>query len=240
VGDPPGAAAGPAGGYTVEPKIDGLAVAVRYVDGQLTLVATRGDGRAGEDVIGQARRAAGLPARLAEQLTVEVRGEVFMTDDDFAAANELRTGHGEPAFAHPRSAAAGTLRAQDRAYDAPLSFLAYAVHGLDGSGGEPVPHSAAMTRLDGLGVATTAASPAGMPLCVTIDEVIVAVEALHAGRGALGFGVDGAVIKADQPADRDRAGFSSRAPRWGIAYKFPADTRTTRLLRIEVQVGRTG
>src|SRR2546430_760426 len=106
--------------------------------------------------------------------------------------------------------------------------------------GEPIPHSAAMARLAGLGVATTGGSPAGMPLCPTIDEVIAAVEALHARRGALGFGVDGAVIKADQPADREKAGFSSRAPRWGIAYKFPADTRTTRLLRIEVQVGRTG
>jgi len=227
----------PAGGYTVEPKIDGLAIAARYVDGRLAQVATRGDGRTGEDVTAQARRAAGLPADLREPLTLEVRGEVFMTDADFAAANLMRTGHGEPAFAHPRSAAAGTLRAQDRAYDAPLSFLAYAVQGLPG---EPVPHSAAMARLEDLGVATTAGSPAGMPLCATIDEVFTAVEALNTARGTLGFGVDGAVIKADRPADRERAGFSSRAPRWGIACKFPADTRTTRLLRIEVQVGRTG
>jgi DNA ligase (NAD+) len=230
----------PPGGYTVEPKIDGLAIAARYVDGELTLVATRGDGRAGEDVTGQARRAVGLPQRLAEPVTLEVRGEVFMTDEDFAAANELRTGHGEPPFAHPRSAAAGTLRAQDRAYDAPLSFLAYAVHGLDSADGEPVPHSTSMSVLEGLGVATTAGSTAGMPLCATIEEVLAAVQALDSGRGGLGFGVDGAVIKADQPKDRDLAGFSSRAPRWGIAYKFPADTRTTTLLQIDVQVGRTG
>jgi DNA ligase (NAD+) len=230
----------PAGGYTVEPKIDGLAIAARYVDGALTLVATRGDGRAGEDVTGQARRAVGLPARLAEPVTVEIRGEVFMTDDDFAEANQLRTGHGEPAFAHPRSAAAGTLRAVDRAYDAPLSFLAYAVHSPGGGDSEPVPHSVAMARVAELGVATTATSAAGMPLCASLDEVIEAVATLQARRGELGFGVDGAVIKADQPADRDQAGFSSRAPRWGIAYKFPADTRTTRLLGIEVQVGRTG
>jgi DNA ligase (NAD+) len=230
----------PAGGYTVEPKIDGLAVAARYVDGRLALVATRGDGRAGEDVTGQARRAAGLPERLREPVTVEVRGEVFMTDADFAQANLMRTGQGEPAFAHPRSAAAGTLRAQDRAYEAPLSFLAYAVHGLDGGDGEPVPHSATMGRLTDLGVATTAGSMAGMPLCTTVDEVVAAVDRLHNRRAELGFGVDGAVIKADQPADREQAGFSSRAPRWGVAYKFPADTRTTRLLRIEVQVGRTG
>jgi DNA ligase (NAD+) len=230
----------PAGGYTVEPKIDGLAIAARYVDGALTLVATRGDGRAGEDVTGQARRAVGLPARLAEPVTVEIRGEVFMTDADFVEANRLRTGHGEPAFAHPRSAAAGTLRAVDRAYDAPLSFLAYAVQSPEGGDSEPVPHSAAMARLSELGVATTATSSAGMPLCASLDEVLAAVATLEARRGELGFGVDGAVIKADLPADREQAGFSSRAPRWGIAYKFPADTRTTRLLGIEVQVGRTG
>jgi len=122
----------PAGGYTVEPKIDGLAIAARYVDGELTQVATRGDGRAGEDVTTQARRAAGLPPRLREPVSLEVRGEVFMTDADFADANTMRTGHGEPAFAHPRSAAAGTLRAQARAYDAPLSSLTYAVHGFKG------------------------------------------------------------------------------------------------------------
>src|SRR6476659_9575205 len=88
----------PAGGYTVEPKIDGLAIAARYVDGDLLQVATRGDGRAGEDVTGQARRAAGLPSRLAEPVSIEVRGEVFMTDADFAQANTMRTGNGEPAF----------------------------------------------------------------------------------------------------------------------------------------------
>lgn len=237
----------PAAGYTVEPKIDGLAIAARYVAGELTQVATRGDGLAGEDVTPQARRAAGLPERLTEPLTVEVRGEVFMTDADFGRANELRTGHGEPAFAHPRSAAAGTLRAQDRAYDAPLSFLAYAVHGLDttdASGadtpGPARPHSATMAYVESLGVATTAGSPAGMPLCATIGEVLAVVEALYARRGDLGFGIDGAVIKADQLADRELAGSGTRAPRWGIAYKFPADTRTTTLLRIEVQVGRTG
>ncbi|MEV0728321.1 NAD-dependent DNA ligase LigA [Polymorphospora sp. NPDC050346] len=227
----------PAGGYTVEPKIDGLAIAARYVDGVLTQVATRGDGRAGEDVTGQARRAAGLPERLGEPLTLEVRGEVFMTDDDFAKAQVMRTGTGEPAFAHPRSAAAGTLRAQDRTYDAPLSFLAYSVHGLDL--GEPVAHSAAMAHMESLGVATTAASPVGA-VCATVDEIVAAVEVINTKRGGLGYGVDGAVIKADQPADRDAAGSSSRAPRWGVAYKFPADTRTTKLLRIDVQVGRTG
>ena len=229
----------PAGGFTVEPKIDGLAVAARYVHGRLTQLATRGDGRAGEDVTTQARLVVGLPQRLAEPVTLEIRGEVFMTDADFERANELRTGHGEPAFANPRSAAAGSLRAQDRAYEVPLSFFAYGVLG-GGAASEPERNSAAMAYVGGLGVATTAGSPAGMPVCATIDEALAAVEALNAHRGQLGFAVDGAVIKADASADRELAGFSSRAPRWGIAYKFPADTRTTQLLRIEVQVGRTG
>jgi DNA ligase (NAD+) len=229
---------GPALGYTVEPKIDGMAIAARYVDGRLRQIATRGDGRAGEDVTSQARLVAGLPAELRRPATVEVRGEVFMTDADFARANELRTAHGGQAFANPRSAAAGTLRAQDRAYDAPLSFLAYAVHDLPG--GEGLTHGAAMAAIAELGVATTAGSPAGMPRCATVDELSAAIAGMGAARGTLGFDIDGAVVKADDPGDRDRAGSSSRAPRWAIAYKFPADTRTSRLASIEVQVGRTG
>ncbi|RKR86168.1 DNA ligase (NAD+) [Micromonospora pisi] len=229
----------PVDGLTVEPKIDGLAVSARYVQGRLTQLATRGDGRAGEDVTTQARLVVGLPQLLAEPVTLEIRGEVFMTDADFERANELRTGHGEPAFANPRSAAAGSLRAQDRAYEVPLSFYAYGVLG-GGSPDQAGRHSAEMTYVGTLGVATTAGSPAGMPVCATVEEALAAVEALNAQRGQLGFAVDGAVIKADASADRELAGFSSRAPRWGIAYKFPADTRTTTLLRIEVQVGRTG
>ncbi|HEY3609194.1 MAG TPA: NAD-dependent DNA ligase LigA [Pseudonocardiaceae bacterium] len=226
----------PVTAYTVEPKIDGLAVAVWYVDGELTRIATRGDGRAGDDVTAQARRASGLPTELGSPMTIEVRGEVFMTEADFEVANEMRTGHGEPAFAHPRSAAAGTLRAPKRTYAAPVSFLAYTVYGMEGL----AEHSAAMTELERLGVATTVGAKLPMRICDGIDEVLAAVEAVGVARGGLGFGVDGAVIKADQPADRDAAGSSTRAPRWGIAYKFPADTRTTRLLGIEVQVGRTG
>jgi DNA ligase (NAD+) len=223
--------------YTVEPKIDGLAIAAVYVDGRLWRVATRGDGRAGEDVTGQTRLVTGLPPQLAEPVSLEVRGEVFMTDADFEKANQLRAEHGEPVFANPRSAAAGSLRAQ-RVYDVPLSFFAYAVHGLPETAVEL--HSAAMAYLADLGVATTAQSSAGLQLCADVDEVFTAVKRLGGTRAELGFGVDGAVIKADQAADRRAAGFSTRAPRWGIAYKFPADTRATTLLGIEVQVGRTG
>lgn len=220
--------------FCVEPKIDGLAISARYVDGKLQQVATRGDGRTGEDVSNQTRLVAGLPDDLAEPITVEIRGEVFMTDADFARANELRVEHGEPAFANPRSAAAGSLRAQ-RVYDVPLSFFAYATHGLPEE-----THSGAIEYLGRLGVATTAQSTAGLAICADIDEVFAAVARLGATRGDLGFGIDGAVVKADLATDRDAAGSGSRAPRWGIAYKFPADTRVTKLVGIEVQVGRTG
>lgn len=228
----------PVGGYTVEPKIDGMAVSARYVDGRLNRLVTRGDGLAGEDVTPQARLVAGLPATLAEPVTVEVRGEVFMTEADFERANELRTGHGEPPFANPRSGAAGTLRAQDRKYEAPLSFFAYSVQDLPAA--ENDSHSGAMARVTALGLATTGGSTAGMARCATIDEVVEAVRSLGARRGELGFAVDGTVVKADRADDRTRAGSSSRAPRWAIAFKFPADTRTTVLQGIEVQVGRTG
>ncbi|RZU46630.1 DNA ligase (NAD+) [Krasilnikovia cinnamomea] len=226
------------GGYTVEPKIDGMAIAARYVDGHLMQVATRGDGRTGEDVTLQARRIAGLPIQLTEPVTVEVRGEVFMTDADFVRANELRVAHGGQAFANPRNAAAGTLRAQDRAYEAPLSFFAYAAHGLPGGAGAR--HSDAMATLAGLGVATTAQSAAELRRCASAEEVVAFIGLLGDGRGGLGFAVDGVVVKADEAADQADAGSSSRAPRWAIAYKFPADTRTTRLADIQIQVGRTG
>lgn len=228
----------PVGGFTVEPKIDGMAVSVRYVAGRLDRLVTRGDGLAGEDVTPQARLVAGLPVSLAEPVTVEVRGEVFMTDADFARANELRTGHGDQAFANPRNATAGTLRAQDREYDAPLSFFAYGVQDLPAA--ENDSHSGAMARVTALGLATTGGSRAGMARCGSVDEVVEAVRVLGARRGELGFGVDGAVVKADRADDREQAGSSSRAPRWAIAFKFPADTRTTVLTGIEVQVGRTG
>lgn len=227
-------------GFTVEPKIDGLAIAALYEDGKLVRVATRGNGVAGEDVTAQARLAVGLPQQLSQPVTIEIRGEVFMTDSDFERANELRLEHGENAFANPRNAAAGSLRAQDRKYDVPLSFLAYAVHEVSGQRLVPAKHSEAMSYIASLGVKTTGMSSAGMPVVKTIAEVADAIEALGARRAQLGFAVDGAVVKADSYDEQAEAGFSSRAPRWGIAYKYPADTRTTKLTGIELEPGRTG
>ncbi|HEY2795121.1 MAG TPA: NAD-dependent DNA ligase LigA, partial [Micromonosporaceae bacterium] len=220
----------PVSDYVVEPKIDGLAISAIYTDGVLVRIATRGDGRAGEDVTGQARLVAGLPPKLSRPESLEVRGEVFMTDADFEVANERRTGAGEPAFANPRSAAAGSLRAV-RAYDVPLSFFAYAAPDLDAAAADR--HSGALAYLEGLGIATTAGSSAGLIACADIDAVLAAVAGLGGNRAGLGFGIDGAVIKADRYAEQQAAGSGSRAPRWGIAFKFPADTRTTKLIGIE-------
>lgn len=221
--------------YTVEPKLDGLALAARYEGGKLALLATRGTGQMGENVTHNASLFSGLPEVLGEPVTIEIRGECFMTDEDFEAANLARLDAGEKAFVNPRNAAAGTLRAEKRAYRIPLSFLAYAVVDLD-----DLDHSSAMARVHELGVRTTADSNVGMTLCSSIDEVVKAIEELGARRAELGFAVDGAVVKADRAIDRDEAGFTSRAPRWGIAYKYPADARMTRLVDITVDTGRTG
>ncbi|MEU8001607.1 NAD-dependent DNA ligase LigA [Catellatospora sp. NPDC049111] len=227
----------PVTAYTVEPKLDGLAVAATYRAGRLVQLATRGNGRTGENVTGQARLLTGLPLRLSEPVDIEVRGEVYMTDADYDAGNELRLAHGGQPFANPRSGAAGSLRAQ-RAYDVPMSFCAYGGYLL--SGPQPDTHSAAIASLGVLGFATTAATTAGLVVCGSVDEVVAAVTNLGTRRGELGFAIDGVVVKADLAADQAQAGESSRAPRWGTAFKFPPDTRMTELLDIVVQVGRTG
>lgn len=225
----------PVSDYVVEPKLDGLAVAARYEEGKLVLLATRGTGRAGEDVTHNARLISGLPPRLAEPATIEVRGECFMSDADFEAANAARLAAGERPFVNPRNAAAGALRADKRSYDLPLSFLAYGSVGLEHLG-----HASAMARLAVLGVSTTAGSSAGMTRCRGVAEVVEAIERLGELRGKLGFAVDGAVVKADRAGDQDDAGCTSRAPRWAIAYKFAAEARLTRLVDITVETGRTG
>jgi DNA ligase (NAD+) len=226
----------PGAELTLEPKLDGLAVSARYTAGQLVLVATRGDGTTGEDVTAQARGIAGLPDTLATPLDLEVRGEVFMTEDDFTAANELREAHGEALFANPRNAAAGSLRARDRAYRVPLSFAAYDAYGeqLPGS------HRAAMSELDRLGFATAGALIGVAPASAKADELAAQVAALGERRETLPFGIDGAVIKCDASTAREVLGFTGRAPRWASAYKYPATERLTRLIDIELQVGRTG
>ncbi len=225
--------------FAVEPKIDGLALAITYRDGLLERAATRGDGVVGEDVSANVRTIANVPERLAEPVAgvVEVRGEVFLARRDFAALNEFQRSRGEREFANPRNAAAGSLRQKDPAVTAtrPLSFLAYQLEVLEG----PLRFARHLETIAALGrwglfVAPQTQLERGAP------AVAARCAWFEAHRHDLDYDIDGVVIKLDELAARDELGTTSRAPRWAVARKFPPEERTTRLERIEVSIGRTG
>ncbi|MEV7892507.1 NAD-dependent DNA ligase LigA [Streptomyces sp. NPDC002817] len=232
--------------FSVEPKLDGLAIAARYTHGRLRQLITRGDGTAGEDVSHAIGTIEGLPEELSEPVTVEVRGEVLMTTAQFEHANEVRTAHGGQPFANPRNAAAGTLRAKERAYTVPMTFFGYGLLPLPDTQpalaeqlGESA-HSDLMAQAGGLGVNTTATTAVPGTTADTVEQVLARVQEIAALRAELPFGIDGVVIKADLAIDQQTAGSGSRAPRWAIAYKLPAVEKVTRLLEVEWNVGRTG
>ncbi|MFD9029605.1 NAD-dependent DNA ligase LigA [Streptomyces sp. NPDC059567] len=236
--------------WSVEPKLDGLAIAARYERGRLTRLVTRGDGTAGEDVSHARGTIVGLPERLAEPVTVEIRGEVLMTTEQFEAANPIRVAHGGEPFANPRNAAAGTLRAKDRPYRVEMTFFAYdmlplAATDADGPVADPdgldeLAHSELIARAVVLGLHTSGATAVPGRAVTGTEEVLARVAEIAALRAELPFGIDGIVIKADLAADRREAGSGSRAPRWAIAYKLPAVEKVTRLVGVEWNVGRTG
>ncbi|BCJ38572.1 DNA ligase 2 [Actinocatenispora thailandica] len=232
--------------FSVEPKLDGLAVAARYVRGRLTRLITRGDGTAGEDVSHAIGTVEGLPAELAAPVTVEVRGEVLMTVAQFERTNEARVAHGGQPFANPRSAAAGSLRARDRAYPATMTFFCYGLLPLPDTDDAlaarltDLAHSELMGRAAEFGVHTTASTQVPGVTAGSTAEVLARVQQIAALRADLPFGIDGIVIKADLAADQRAAGSGSRAPRWAIAYKLPAVEKITRLVEVEWNVGRTG
>lgn len=229
--------------YVVEPKLDGMAVRAEYQDGKLVLAATRGDGMTGEDITLQVKRGiSGLPLQLQTPFSGDVRGEIYMSDDDFEEANTLRVASGKKAYVNPRNATAGALRDADPGLVVPMSFAAYDVVG-DFGGTDS--YQEVMRQVEGLGIKTAcnlvldAASKddsselAAASLKDTIDMICQM-------RPSLGFPIDGSVVKLDSFADRERLGATSRAPRWAVAYKYPADTATTTLRDIEVAIGRTG
>lgn len=235
----------PVAAWSVEPKLDGLAVAARYRAGRLERLITRGDGTAGEDVSHAIGTVVGLPEQLGEPVTIEVRGEMLMTNEQFERANTVRTEHGGDPFANPRNGAAGTLRAKDRPYTVEMTFFAYGALPLPESGEltdalVELPHSDVLTFVAGLGVHTAADTDVAPRTVVTVEEVQARVEEIAALRASLPFGIDGIVIKADLAADQREAGSGTRAPRWAIAYKLPAVEKVTRLLGVEWNVGRTG
>lgn len=235
----------PVAAWSVEPKLDGLAVAARYRAGRLEQLITRGDGTAGEDVSHAIGTVVGLPEQLAEPVTIEMRGEILMTTEQFEQANAVRTEHGGAPFANPRNGAAGTLRAKDRAYTVEMTFFAYGALPLPDSGEltdrlAELPHSEVLAYVARLGVHTAADTDVAPRTVATVEEVQSRVEEVAALRASLPFGIDGIVIKADLAADQREAGSGTRAPRWAIAYKLPAVEKVTRLLAVEWNVGRTG
>ncbi|GAB2697257.1 NAD-dependent DNA ligase LigA [Kitasatospora kifunensis] len=231
-------------GWAVEPKLDGVALAARYRDGRLVQLVTRGDGTTGEDVSHAIGDITGLPMTLTEPVTIEVRGEVLMTEAQFAAANDLRTAHGATAFANRRNASSGSLRAKDRVYRIRQTFLAYAALTDPGHTDDPtlagLAHTQLVARLAALGLGTTADTPVATVACSTLDQVVERVREIGALRAELDVELDGAVIKADSPADQIRAGMGSRTPHWATAFKFPAAQKITVLRAVEWSVGRTG
>ena len=226
--------------YMLELKIDGLAVALTYEDGLLTVGATRGDGLTGEDVTANLRTVRAIPTRLHganPPRRLEARGEVYMTTDGFERLNAERARNGEPLFANPRNAAAGSLRQLDPAITArrPLSIFLYAIGYLEG-GQEPATHHEVLERLRDW----------GFPVNPHVRRAQEARE-LHAytqewqsRRPTLPYEIDGVVIKVDSLAQQRRLGAVGRDPRWAIAYKFPPVEATTHLREIVVNIGRTG
>jgi DNA ligase (NAD+) len=222
---------------TAEPKIDGLSCSLRYEHGRLAQAATRGDGFEGEDVTNNARTIAALPQKLVGAPSIfEVRGEVYMAKEDFAAMNARQQEAGKQVFANPRNAAAGSLRQLDARITAarPLRFFAYAW-------GE-VSALPADTQLGMI----EAFERFGLPvnpltrLCVSAREMIEHYRAIESQRATLGYDIDGVVYKVNALALQERLGFVSRSPRWAIAHKFPAEQATTIVEAIEINVGRTG
>lgn len=225
--------------YCVELKYDGLAVSLRYEAGRLVQGATRGDGHRGEDITANLRTVRAIPLRLQGEdppEVLEVRGEVILYRADFERLNAEHAASGERTFVNPRNAAAGSLRQLDPAATArrPLRFLAYGI-GVTRGFRAPATQSELLETLAGLGM------PIGEhATCVGAPALLEYFAALGARRSSLPYEIDGVVYKVDDHAQQQRLGFISRAPRFALAHKFPAEEAVTRLLDIEVQVGRTG
>ncbi len=229
--------------FTAEPKIDGLSLNLRYVDGQLVSAATRGDGETGENVTANVLTINDIPKTLKSAPEIlEVRGEVYMSHKDFENLNNrliAESGENEKQaeiFANPRNAAAGSLRQLDAAITAsrPLQFFAYAW----GEVSEEIAQTqtGALSRLKKLGFSINPLTEC----CQSVEQMIARYRLIEEQRATLGYDIDGVVYKVDDLDYQKRLGFVSRAPRWAIAHKFPAEKATTILEDIEIQVGRTG
>lgn len=224
--------------YVVEPKVDGLSVAIHYRDGILERGVTRGDGSVGEDVTANMRTIRSIPLRLLRPVSfLEARGEVYMPRKAFQELNRSRSEEGRPPFANPRNAAAGSVRLLDPRITAGRRLDCF-FHALAELEGEPAPetHWSSLGLLHDLGLRTNPMSER----CPGLDEVIQVVKRLGERRHRLDYEIDGVVVKVESFPQQRKAGTTSKFPRWAIAFKYPAEQATTRIKEIVVQVGRTG
>ncbi|MCG8450681.1 MAG: NAD-dependent DNA ligase LigA [Pirellulales bacterium] len=230
------------GGYLAEPKIDGVAISLRYENGLLQLATTRGDGSRGDDVTQNVRTIRAIPLRLAAgdaphlPEIIEVRGEIYMPTAEFARMNQVLRDAGQEGFANPRNATAGTLKQLDpnTVAERKLQFLAHGIGEVQD--GRFASHSEFLAALAAWGVPTSPLAES----CSTLDEVWRCIEKFDALRHELPYGVDGVVIRVDRYDLQEELGATSRFPRWCIAYKYPAEQATTKLLKVDWQVGKTG
>ena len=226
--------------FCCEPKLDGLAVSILYVNGVLTQAATRGDGTTGEDITANIRTIRNIPLQLLMDnppARLEVRGEVFMPHAGFERLNQLALEKGEKTFANPRNAAAGSLRQLDPKITSkrPLVLNAYSI-GIAEGVDLPNTHYDRLQWLKSIGIPVNPE----IRLCNGTDEVLDFYRDIQNKRSSLGYDIDGTVLKINDIALQEKLGFISKAPRWAIAYKFPAQEELTRLNDVEFQVGRTG
>jgi DNA ligase (NAD+) len=222
--------------YVCELKIDGLAVSVKYEDGRFVLGSTRGDGITGEDITQNLKTIRSLPLRINEPLSIEVRGEAYMPRRAFERLNRERAENGEPLFANPRNAAAGSLRQLDPKLAArrTLDLFVYEIGQLEGHTVQT--HTEGLQFLETLGFKV---NPARQTV-ESVEEMLAFIEKWGKNRPDLPYEIDGIVIKVDELALRKQMGNTAKSPRWAIAYKFPAEEAVTRLLDITLNVGRTG
>ncbi|MDC4236132.1 NAD-dependent DNA ligase LigA [Pasteurella multocida] len=226
--------------FCCEPKLDGLAVSILYVDGKLIQAATRGDGSTGEDITLNIRTVRNIPLQLLMEnppTRLEVRGEVFMSQAGFEALNEKALARGEKSFANPRNAAAGSLRQLDPRITSqrPLLLNAYSIGVAEGID-LPDTHFERLQWLKSIGIPVNNE----IQLCEGTENVLNFYRTIMQKRSTLGYDIDGTVIKVNDIALQEELGFISKAPRWAIAYKFPAQEELTVLNAVEFQVGRTG
>ena len=228
--------------YIIEPKFDGLAISLLYQNGILVQAATRGDGTTGEDVTENVKTVRNIPLRLhGDEVPdlIEVRGEVLMLKADFAALNARQLDAGQKPFANPRNAAAGSLRQLNSAITAQrkLHFFGYGIARLSEAFRQPESHAQEIELLARLGFSEPQAQ---IRVCANIQEVLDFYETMSQQRPQLPYEIDGMVVKVNDLRQQHQLGFVSRAPRWAIAHKFPAEEALTTVEAIDVQVGRTG